>query len=273
MENNALNKEIEEMKNVIITGGPTNEYIDEVMKITNMSTGSLSTGLSKCFLSGDYRVFAIFNHSVNTEKIEQLMLQENISKDCFRLYGIETTEDMIEAFGQVRKDMLAENLQCDAIIHAAAVGDYKGEFSFFLEDMAEELFAAKDSAKSAADFLKIMENPKCKLNDDTKISSYQKNLTSKLTLTPKVIAKLREWFPNSLLLGCKLLEGVSKDELYDVAAHLAEKNRMNYILANDLADLRSGRMARHLCTKDGFTGTELAQAEDIFEFVNGELDK
>ncbi|MCF0144780.1 MAG: hypothetical protein HUJ79_06805, partial [Firmicutes bacterium] len=25
------------MKNIIITGGPTNEYIDEVMKITNMS--------------------------------------------------------------------------------------------------------------------------------------------------------------------------------------------------------------------------------------------
>ena len=38
------------MKNVLITGGPTNEYIDEVMKITNMSTGSLSISLAKLFL-------------------------------------------------------------------------------------------------------------------------------------------------------------------------------------------------------------------------------
>ena len=31
---------------ILITGGPTNEYIDEVMKITNMSKGSLSKSLA-----------------------------------------------------------------------------------------------------------------------------------------------------------------------------------------------------------------------------------
>lgn len=35
---------------VLITGGPTNEYIDEVMKITNMSTGSLSIKLTELFI-------------------------------------------------------------------------------------------------------------------------------------------------------------------------------------------------------------------------------
>lgn len=259
------------MKNIIITGGPTNEYIDEVMKITNMSTGSLSTALSECFLRVGYRVFAIFNHSVNIEKIGRIMSGQVVAADAFRHYGVETTEDMINAFGQVKKDMEAEGIQCDAVIHAAAVGDYKGEFTFLLEDLAEELFAAKDSAKSAADFLAIMENPKCKLNDDTKISSYQKNLTAKLTLTPKVIASLRDMFPDSLLVGYKLLEGVSKDELYEVAARLAAKNRMDYILANDLADLRHGRMSRHLCTPEGFTGIELAAPEDIFEFINSKV--
>lgn len=259
------------MKNIIITGGPTNEYIDEVMKITNMSTGSLSTALSKCFLGAGYRVFAIFNHSVSTEKIEVMMAEQGIDADAFRHYGVETTEDMINAFKQVKEDMDKSGFACDAVIHAAAVGDYKGEFSFLLEDLAEELFAAKDSAKSAADFLAIMENPKCKLNDDTKISSYQKNLTAKLTLTPKVIASLRGWFPESLLVGCKLLEGVSKDELYEVATHLAEKNNMDYILANDLADLRHGQMTRHLCTPEGFTGIELATPEDIFEFVDSKV--
>jgi phosphopantothenate-cysteine ligase len=116
-----------------------------------------------------------------------------------------------------------------------------------------------------------MENPKCRLNDDTKISSYQKNLTTKLTLTPKIIGNLRDWYPDTLLIGCKLLEGVPKAELYDVAQHLAEKNRMDYIMANDLADLRIGRMTRHLVTQDGFTGVELADPEDIFRFVDEKL--
>ena len=259
------------MKNIIITGGPTNEYIDEVMKITNMSTGSLSTALAKCFLGAGYRVFAIFNHSVSTEKIEIMMTQQGIPEDSFRYYGIETTEDMINAFEGVREDMEKDGLHCDGVIHAAAVGDYKGEFSFLLEDMAEELFAAKDTAGSAADFLAIMENPKCKLNDDAKISSYQKNLTAKLTLTPKVIANLREWFPDSLLIGCKLLEGVTKEELYAVATKLAAKNSMDFIMANDLADLRKGRMTRHICTPEGFTGIELDSPEEIFEFINSRI--
>ena len=251
------------MKNILITGGPTNEYIDEVMKITNMSTGSLSRAQAELFLLAGCRVTAIFNHSVSVEKLAEYMTGD---EPPLTVIGVETTDDMLKAI-----EACKDEAHYDAIIHAAAVGDYKGEFSFLLEDMAEELFAAKDSAKSAEDFLKIMENPACKLNDDTKISSYQKNLTVKLTLTPKVIGSLRDWFPDTLLVGCKLLEGVPKQELYDVATHLAEKNRMDYILANDLADLRDGKMARHLCTAEGYTGIELETPKDIFEFINSKL--
>lgn len=261
------------MRNILITGGPTNEYIDEVMKITNMSTGSLSVALSRFFLEAGYGVTAVFNHSVNTDKVEIAMVEKGIPAENFRIVGIETTEDMMNAIEQCRDKSAAAGWQYDAIIHAAAVGDYKGEFSFLLEDLAKELFEAKDDAKSPDDFLRIMENPKCKLNDDTKISSYQKNLTAKLGLTPKIIGRLREWFPETLLVGCKLLENVPKTELYEVAAKLAAKNDMDYILANDLADLRQGQTARYLCTKDGFTGTKLETPEDIFRFIDKELVK
>ncbi|MDD6764452.1 MAG: phosphopantothenate--cysteine ligase, partial [Firmicutes bacterium] len=90
-------------------------------------------------------------------------------------------------------------------------------------------------------------------------------------LTPKVIANLREWFPDSLLIGCKLLEGVTKEELYSVATKLAAKNSMDFIMANDLADLRKGRMTRHICTPEGFTGIELDSPEAIFEFVDSRI--
>ena len=44
------------MKRVLITGGPTNEYIDEVMKITNMSTGKVAVQLAALFARGGYHV-------------------------------------------------------------------------------------------------------------------------------------------------------------------------------------------------------------------------
>ena len=264
---------VKKMKSILITGGPTNEYIDEVMKITNMSTGSLSVALSKFFLSAGYKVTAVFNHSVDTEKIEIMMKEESIPADRFEVIGVETTEEMMKSIKQCSSKANEDGWKYDAVIHAAAVGDYKGEFSFLLEDLAEELFAAKEAAKSPQDFLSIMENPLCKLRDDTKISSYQKNLTVKLGLTPKIIASLRGWFPRALLVGCKLLEDVPKEELYKVATKLAAKNSMDYILANDLADLRHGQMTRHLCTKEGFTGIELGSPEDIFKFVDKELSE
>ena len=249
------------MKNILITGGPTNEYIDEVMKITNMSTGSLSTNLGMNFLDAGYHVTLVLNRSVNTEKLLNMEQSSNLE-----IIPVGTTADMLEAIEACSKDT-----HYDTLIHAAAVGDYTGEFSFLLEDMAAELFAIKDSAKSAEDFLKVMENPKCRLDDSSKISSYQKNLTVKLGLTPKIIARLKEWYPDTLLIGCKLLENVPKEELYSVAQKLCTKNNMDYIMANDLADLRDGKMARHIVTKDGYTGISLDTPQDIFEFVEEKL--
>ena len=161
----------------------------------------------------------------------------------------------------------------DALIHASAVGDYKAEFSFLLEDLADEVFGKLPEIKSADDILRIMEDPGCKLNDSSKISSYQKNLTVKLSLTPKIISRLRGWYPKSLLIGCKLLENVPKEELFDVAAQLCRHNSMDYVLANDLADLRGGKPERYLVTKDGFAGESLGTPYDIFKFVDKKLSQ
>lgn len=246
------------MKRILITGGPTNEFIDEVMKITNMSTGSLAVSLGEHFLRGGYEVCMVLNHSVFSR---DLTAAAGAVERC-RIIGIETTEDMYRAI-----ETESGKNPYDAVIHASAVGDYKAEFSFLLEDLAEEIYMKKDLLDSPEAVLTLMENPGCRLDDSSKISSYQKNLTVKLGLTPKIIGRLREWFPDALLVGCKLLENVSKEELFEVAAALCRKNRMDYILANDLADLRKGMPARYLVGNDGFTGTVLEDPKAIYEFV------
>ena len=82
-------------KNILITAGPTNEYIDEVMKITNMSTGRLGIELTKKFLNEGANVTLIATRSVfRSGLFERYALA---SHPNLKAIQIETTEDMFNA--------------------------------------------------------------------------------------------------------------------------------------------------------------------------------
>ena len=245
------------MKRILITAGPTNEYIDEVMKITNMSTGRLGIELTKNYLNEGYEVTLIATRSVIRSNLyERYNLGNNPN---LKTIPIETTEDMLQNLVNESKN------KYDLVIHSSAVGDYKPEFSFRMEDLAEEIAQAiKEGLITKEEILSILTNPKCKVNDDTKISSYEPHLTVKLTLTPKLISRLRELFPEATLIGFKLLENVTKEHLLEVARKLCIKNNMDYIIANDLHDLRQGTHLSFLVNKDGYQNEQFTSPEDIF---------
>ena len=244
-------------KNILITAGPTNEYIDEVMKITNMSTGRLGIELTKEFLNEGANVTLIATRSVfRSGLFERYQLEK---KDNLKKISIETTDDMFRALQNESKNIY------DLVIHSSAVGDYKPEFSFRMEDMADEISRAIVDGKITRDeVLNILTNPKCKVNDDTKISSYEPNLTVKLTLTTKLISNLRKWYPDAVLVGFKLLENVPKEHLIEVAKKLCIKNNMDYIIANDLHDLRNGEHLSFLVNENGYQNHEFHSPPDIF---------
>lgn len=246
------------MKKILITAGPTNEYIDEVMKITNMSTGRLGIELTRNYLESEQEVTLIATRSVfRSGLFEKYNLANHPN---LRSIPIETTQDMYIALEQESKN------KYDLVIHSSAVGDYKPDFTFRLEDLAKELSKGYDYGMTEPEqILRILKNPHCKVNDDTKISSYEPNLTVKLTLTPKLISHLREWYPEATLVGFKLLENVTKDHLLEVATKLCVKNNMDYIIANDLADLRQGQHLSFLVNKDGYQNTEFHSPEDIYQ--------
>lgn len=244
-------------KKILITAGPTNEYIDEVMKITNMSTGRLGIELTKNYLNEGYEVTLIATRSVIRSNLyERYNLGNNPN---LKTIPIETTEDMLQALINESKN------KYDLVIHSSAVGDYKPEFSFRMEDLADELAQAiTQGLITKEEILSILTNPKCKVNDNTKISSYEPHLTVKLTLTPKLISRLRELFPEATLIGFKLLENVTKEHLLEVATKLCIKNNMDYIIANDLHDLRQGTHLSFLVNKDGYQNEQFTSSEDIF---------
>ena len=247
------------MKKILITAGPTNEYIDEVMKITNMSTGRLGIELTKNFLNNNCQVTSICTRSVARSGLFEKYQLSN--KENLKTIQIETTQDMFDALKS------ESNSHYDLVIHASAVGDYKPEYSFRMEDMAQELLNRVQKEKTYEAILDTLTNPKCKVNDDTKISSYEPHLTVKLTLTTKLISHLKEWFPNSILVGFKLLENVTKEHIIEVAQKLCAKNTMDYIIANDLADLRKGNHISYLVNNQGFLNCEFHSPEDIFNKI------
>ena len=246
-----------EEKNILITAGPTNEYIDEVMKITNMSTGRLGIELTKNYLDDGANVTLLATRSVFRSGLYERYNLANNSK--LKEIAIETTKDMYNALKNEAKN------KYDLVIHSSAVGDDKPEFSFKMEDLADELATAIYNGKTTKDeILNILTNPNCKVNDDTKISSYEPNLTVKLTLTTKLISYLRDWYSNATLVGFKLLENVPKEHLMEVARNLCIKNNMDYIIANDLHDLRQGQHLSFLVNKEGYQNIEFHSPNDIY---------
>jgi len=221
-------------KKIIITSGPTNEQIDAVMKITNMSTGALGSVIAETFLR---------NRNSEIEKIyylsPKLSLKPRITSPQLECLSVESTQNLLDAL-----KWLLTSEHIDAVVHSAAVGDYKALYSVRAEDLIDEIVRKQAAGGRMLDYDQLMgifENPKAIQNDNTKISSYEPHLMTMLTLTPKVIGHIKMFSPNTTLVGFKLLDGVSKEELFEVASQLRKKNHADYIVANDLSKIGGGK--------------------------------
>lgn len=247
-------------KNIIITSGPTNERIDAVMKITNMSTGALGNVLAETFLEDKSdEIETIYYIST------KMSYKPRIESEKLKFVTIETTQDLIEALEEIFKTK-----KIDLIIHSAAVGDYAGKYVIRAEELVDEIWEKIQNTDNKEEITKevlmnIFEEPKSICNNDTKISSYEPHLMTMLKLTPKVISKIKKMAPEVKLVGFKLLEGVSKEELYQVASRLREKNNADYIVANDLSKIGKGKHWAMILNESGIvtecnTKKEIAKA-------------
>ena len=98
-----------------------------------------------------------------------------------------------------------------------------------------------DKTTMADAVLEVLKAPACTADDGTKMSSYEPNLLTMMDLTPKVIGCVKDISPDTMLIGFKLLENVPKTELFQVASRLRQKNRADYIVANDLSRIGKGK--------------------------------
>jgi phosphopantothenate---cysteine ligase (CTP) len=148
----------------IVTAGPTFEPLDGVRRLTNSSTGRLGSELAN-FLAA---------HGHETT----LLIGQNAT------YHGERHARQVETFTTTAN--LRDRLQAqasrpiEAVFHAAAVSD----FAF-----------GKIWHRSSQGELTEMKAGK--------LSTRQGTLLAELLPTPKIIAELRQWFPNARLVGWK----------------------------------------------------------------------
>ena len=151
--------------NCIVTAGPTFEPLDDVRRLTNFSTGRLGTELADFLDARGHKVTLFISESATYAGKRKAQLVKTFS----------TTADLrakLKSFSDKK---------VDAIFHAAAVSD----FSFgriFTPDAANQLAEIK-SAK--------------------KIPTRGGKLLVELVPTPKIIAELRAWFPETKIVGWK----------------------------------------------------------------------
>ena len=171
-------------KNIIITSGPTNERIDAVMKITNMSTGALGAIVADELLKED-ELGKLYYIS------PKLAYKPKTKSEKLELVQIESALDLLKAL----KNIITNN-DIYGVVHSAAVGDYYGEYAITGEQLAS-LIASKiyDKGLNREELentiLDVIKNPDMITDNTHKISSYQDNLNSKSGLTPTVTSSVK----------------------------------------------------------------------------------
>jgi len=205
------------MYRIIITAGGSKEAIDNVRAITNAATGTLGSKIADEFLNS------------YSEDIEELIYIYGVGSKLpvheakVRRVPVESAVDLLDT---IQRELKLS--KTDIVIHSMAVSDYKVD---------RVLEKQGDAYKE--------------IDNSTKISSDIEELAVILKKNPKVIKSIKECAPRTVLVGFKLLSNVSEKELLSVAKRLMDKNNCDFVLANDLKDIKDGKHKGYLISKTG----------------------
>jgi phosphopantothenate-cysteine ligase len=212
--------------NVVVTGGGTNAPIDDVRLITNVSSGRFSAMITEACLQRGATVWHVHARSAmlpytrlarfdldaadleqETARVRKLADDYRAVRD--RLHLVPLRDGTVAEYAATLERIVHER-PVDVVFLAMAVSDF-------------EPIAVRGKIDSAEGDLVIRGRP-----------------------TPKVIRAVRDWAPESYLVGFKLLSGVPADDLIRTAEAANRTNRADLTIANDLQLLREGRHTVHL---------------------------
>jgi len=211
--------------NIVITAGGTEEKIDEVRKITNMSTGALGAVIAEEILndwdkenwqdlSNENMIFYICNKkSVRPQYPAHMKNHITI---------IETTDtDSVQ--DAIQGIPLKENVSM--FIHSMAISDYRVQGVY-----KQEIYG--DGFPTISSMIPIDTSSKMKSDND--------EIYLKLVKTQKIIDGIKNLFQNASLISFKLMNNVTEEDLIQTARNQAKRTGSDVVIANDLKIIKEG---------------------------------
>ncbi|NQH34312.1 phosphopantothenate--cysteine ligase [Streptococcus suis] len=224
---------------IIITSGGTSEVIDQVRAITNHATGTLGKIIAEQALARGHEVTL-----VTTKQAVKPTFHPHLT--IVEITNVESLKETLEPLVKTHQ----------VLIHSMAVSDYTPVYMTGLDEVRE-----------TEDITSLLE----KKNTETKISSKADYQVLFLKKTPKVISHVKQWNPGIQLIGFKLLVDVPKEELFAVARDSIQRNKADYILANDLVDIAADKHLGYLVSQTEAIPAETKQ--DIAQLILNTVEK
>jgi phosphopantothenoylcysteine synthetase/decarboxylase len=202
--------------NLLITAGNTLVPIDRVRGITNVFTGRTGATIALEAHRRGHHVTLLTSHP---EAVGAAPGGERWSLQRFR-----TFDDL-----QDRMQALLKGGGCDALIHCAAVSDYRSASVY--APAPHTHFAEEDATwHSASGVPALIDRAAGKVKSD------EPELWLRLVRTPKLIDLVRsEWgFTGGLVVKFKLEVGVSDEQLLEIAERSRQQSAADLMVANTL---------------------------------------
>ncbi|HHT04333.1 MAG TPA: hypothetical protein GX005_08475 [Bacteroidales bacterium] len=225
------------MIQIAITAGGTEEPIDGIRKITNMSSGSLGWHCLEATLERMHEkgISDFLIHYIKTPRAITKALKEK-NKRFVNFINVTNTQSVYDSI-----ELLMNREKIDIFIHAMAISDFAYTYSAPIVDLSEELHKAfsENIDISKKEIETILTNPKSKYNKEGKVSS-QKEIIMGFKTTPKVISLIKKMNIDSFLVGFKLikLDGAEREaKLIEEAEKLRVTNQCDAVFANESSDL------------------------------------
>lgn len=219
------------MINIVITAGGTVENIDEVRKITNTSTGKLGACICDEIIKHFNEKEKYLIHYITTKNS---ILPELINNNV-KIYNITDTKSLENLIKEIVK-----NNKIDFFIHSMAVSDFHCDSVLDIDSLGEEIYKNIRGNMTKELFAEIFKEQLNKIDlnllTNKKISSNSDKLIL-LKRNKKIISMIKEMDSRIFLVGFKLLKDVEEKKLIEAGNKLANENKCNLVLANDLSNI------------------------------------
>ena len=206
------------MMRLLVTTGNTQVPIDRARCITNVFTGRTGTRIALEARERGHQVTLLTSHP----ELVAALTKSAEPKDHWAPRAYRTFDDlekeMEETIGQSEPD---------AVIHCAAVSDYRAEGIYAPSPGTQ--FRQADGRWTAAGYPALVDKSAGKVKSD------EPELWLRLVRTPKLVDRVRrDWRFQGILVKFKLEVGVTEDELLEIAERSRRRSAADLMVANSL---------------------------------------